>query len=75
MATDEGELGREGPVAVLGVEVGVADTRAVELDETLARGEVLGLLDGVVGDDLEGRAGGLDDGGLLGLGDGELRHG
>ena len=72
VTADEGQLRGKGPVAILGVEVGMADTRAVKLNETLAGGELLGLLDGVVVDDLEGRAGGLDDGGLLGLGDGEL---
>ena len=76
VATDERELRGEGPVAVLSMEVGMADARAVELDETLARGEVLGLLDGVVVDKLERGAGGLNDRGLLGLGDSELgRHG
>ncbi len=53
----------------------MADTGAVELDETLAGCELGGLLDGVVVDDLQGRVGLLDDGRLLGLGDGELgRH-
>ena len=76
MTANERELRVEGPVAVAGVEVGMADTRALELDETFAGGELLGLLDGVVVDDLEGLGGVLDDRGLLGLGDGELgRHG
>ena len=74
VTADEGQLRGKGPVAILGVKVGVADTRAIKLDETLARGELLGLLDGVVVDNLEGRAGRLNDGGLLGLGDGVVGH-
>ena len=69
MATDEGELGLDGPVTVAGVQVGVADTTAVELDETLAGGKLGGLLDGVVVDDLERLGRLLDDGGLLDFGD------
>ena len=72
MTANQGQLRGERPVVVAGVEVGVADAGAVELDETLAGGEVLGLLDGVVVDDGERRVGLLDDGRLLGLGDGEL---
>ena len=74
VATDEGELGLDGPVTVAGVQVGVADTGDVELDEALAGGKLGGLLDGEVVDDLEGLGRLLDDGGLLNLGDVE-RHG
>ena len=69
MATDEGELGLDGPVTVASVQVGVADTTAVELDETLAGGKLGGLLDRVVVDDLERLGRLLDDGGLLDFGD------
>ncbi len=74
MPADEGELRGDGPVALAGVQVGVANTADVELDEALARSEILGLLDGEVVDDLEGGGCRLDDRSLLGLGDGELGH-
>ena len=53
----------------------MADTGAVELNEAFAGSELLGLLYGVIVDDLERGVGGFDDGRLLGLGDGELGHG
>lgn len=74
MSANEGKLRGDGPIALAGVQVGVANTADVELDETLAGGEVLGLLDGEVVDDLEGGGCRLDNRGLLGLGDGELGH-
>lgn len=57
MATDERELGGERPVAVDGVEVGVADTRVLDVDEDFIRA---GLLDGDL-HVLDGAAGLLDD--------------
>ena len=69
MTTDEGGLGGNGPVTLSSVEIGVADTSALHLQEHLTGGEVIGLRDGPVVDDLEGRAGGAHDGGLHGLGD------
>lgn len=72
MTANEGQLRLNRPVAVAGVQVGVADTRAIELNETLAGLELLGLLDGVVVDDLEGGVRLLDDRRLLSLGDSEL---
>lgn len=42
MATDEGHLYGEGPVTVLGVEIGVADARVLDIDEDLIGA---GLLD------------------------------
>lgn len=76
VSSDQRELGLERPVALAGVEVGVADTGALEADEALAGLEVFGLADGVVVDDVEGGGLILDDGRLLGLGDLELggRH-
>lgn len=72
---NERELGLERPVALAGVEIGVADTGALEADEALAGLEVLGLADGVVVNDVEGGCRALDDGRLLGLGDLELGGG
>lgn len=43
MAANEGEFGGEGPVALDGVEVGVADTGVFDINEDLVR---TGLLDG-----------------------------
>ena len=74
MTTDERRLRWDGPVALRGVEVGVADTGALHLDETLAGLEILGLRDGDLLD-LERRTGRADDGGLHGLGDVVGRHG
>ena len=68
MAADERRLRGDGPVALRGVQVGVADTGAVELDETFTRGEVLWLLDWVI--IFDGKVTeGFDDGGFLDLGD------
>ena len=69
VSSDQRELGLERPVALAGVEVGVADARAVHLDETLAGREVLWLPDGVVVANVDGLIGGDDDGGLLCLRD------
>ena len=74
MTADEGRLCGDGPVALGGVQVGVADTGAVELDEALAGLEGLGLGNRDFGD-LEVGARRGDDGGLHGLGDGVGRHG
>lgn len=43
VATDEGQLDGDGPVAHHGVQVGVADTRELDVDENLIR---TGLGDG-----------------------------
>ena len=75
MTSDKRSLCGNGPVALGSVQVGVADTGAVELDETLAGLEVLWLGDGDV-TNLEGCVLRGDDGGPHGLGDGVLgRHG
>ena len=74
VSTDERGLCGDGPIALGGVEIGVADTGHVELDETLAGLEVLRLDDGVVCADFEGGTVCWDDGGGLGLWDGELRR-
>ena len=77
MTTDERGLGGDGPVALRGGKVGVADTSALHLQETLSRGELVGLGDGPVVDDLEGGAGAADHSGLHGFGDNvvAVRHG
>ena len=77
MATDEGGLGGDGPVTLGGVEVGVANTSAVHLQEDLTGLELVSLGDGPVVDDLEGSSSGADHGGLHGLGDNVVasRHG
>ena len=54
VSTDEWGLGWDGPVTLGCVEICVADTGAVELDEALSGRELRGLGDGPVGDDLEG---------------------
>jgi len=66
VATDERKLGRKRPVAVHGVQVGVADTRVLDVDEDLIG---TGLLNGnlLV---LNWAAGLLDDLGHLLLGNG-----
>ena len=69
VAADQGPVRGKGPVALACVEVGVADARAVHLDETLAGREVLWLPDGVVVANVDGLIGGDDDGGLLCLRD------
>ena len=76
MTTDERGLCWDGPVALGSVEISVADTGALELDETFAGSELLGLGDGDVLD-LEGSTCGGDDGRLHGLRDGVggCRHG
>lgn len=70
MAADEGQLGGQWPVAVDGVQVGVADSRVLDVDEDLVRG---GLGDGnlLV---LDGAAGLLNDLGPLLGGDLGGRH-
>ena len=73
VSPNQWRLGWNWPVTFGGVEVGVADTGALELDETFARLEVGGLWDGLVVDDLERRAGVANDGGLHRLGDLEGR--
>ena len=72
VTADERKLGLQRPVALASVKVGMAYTAAVKLNQALAGGEFLGLLDGVVVDDLERRVRRLDDGGFLDLGDLEL---
>jgi hypothetical protein len=57
VATDERELGRERPVTVDGVEIGVADTRVLDVDEDLIRAW---LLDGDLAV-FDGTTGLLDD--------------
>lgn len=74
VAADERRLGGDGPVALGGVQVGVADAGAVHLDEALAGLEVLGLGHGLVVHDLEGGARGADDGGGHHFGDRVLRR-
>ena len=69
VSADERGLCGDGPVALGSVKISVADTGAVELDETLARGELLRLRDGDLGD-FEGGPCRSDDGGLHGLWDG-----
>ncbi len=56
VSADERRLGGDGPVAARSVQVCVAHARTLELDEALARLEVRGLRDGVVVDELQGRA-------------------
>lgn len=73
MSANEGKLCGDWPIVVAGVQVSVADTRAVELDETLAGCELRRLFDGVIVDDVERGVTLLDDRRLLGLGDGILR--
>ena len=68
VTTDEGGLSGDGPVALGGVEIGVANTGALHLEENLTGSELLGLRDGPVVDDLEGGAGVADHSGLHGLG-------
>lgn len=70
---DEGQLRLEWPVSLARVQVGMAHTGTLDLDEALAGCELRGLTDGMVVDDLQGRVGRLDDRGLLGLGNLELR--
>lgn len=68
VTTDEGGLSGYRPVVLRSVKIGVADTGAVELDETFTRGEVLWLLDWVI--IFDGKVTeGFDDGGFLDLGD------
>ena len=55
MPADEWEFGCKGPVALARVQVRVAYASAMQLDETLSRGELLRLLDRVVFPDLNGR--------------------
>ncbi len=74
MTTDERDDRGYWPVVLGTVQVGVADTGRDELDETLARLEVLRLDYGVVLADFESGTVCWDDGGGLGLGDGELRR-
>ena len=71
MSADERVHGLDGPVALLGVQVGMAHTGVGDLDEALSGLEVLWLLDGVGVADLDGLADGSDDGGGLGLGNGD----
>ncbi len=66
---DERDFGRERPVTLAGMQVRVAHASAMQLDETLSRSELLGLLDRIVMPDLYGRVVRHDDGGLLGLWD------
>ena len=74
MTADQGCLGGDGPVALASVEIGVADTGAVHLDETLAGGELLGPRHLVLGVDDDRGVRVLDDSGGLNLGDG-VGHG
>lgn len=74
VAADEGRHGLNGPVTKCGVQVCVADTGAEHLEETFARGKVLGILHGVVLD-LDGGSGSRDEGDLLRLGENEVRNG
>ena len=69
VSTHERGLCRYGPIALGSVEIGVADTGDVELDEALSGRELRGLGDGPVRDDLEGGTGALDHGGPHGLWD------
>ena len=68
VTTDERGLGRDGPVAESGVQVGVADTRADHLEQALARRELLGTLDAHILD-LDGGAALGNDRGLHRFGD------
>ena len=43
MSSNEWRLGRNGPVAKGGMEISVTDSGAVNLDNTLARSQILGL--------------------------------
>ena len=65
VATNQGKLGGNGPIGIAGVEVGVAYTSDVELDEALARLEILGLLYRVGGLYFEGLVRSGDNGSLL----------
>lgn len=70
VATDERELGGQRPVTVHGVEVGVADTRVLDVDENLIWAGLLDV-DLLV---LDWAAGLLDDLGHLPLGNLWLGH-
>ena len=59
------EFARKWPVALAGVQVGVAYASAVHLDEALSWSELLRLLHRMVFPDADGCVGGYDDSGLL----------
>ena len=54
MASNEGEFGGRGPVTLERVQVRVADTRVLDVDERLSGLQVLLLDDRVVGTELDG---------------------
>jgi len=70
MSTNQRCVRLDGPIALLGVQVGMAYTGTFELDETFTRLELGGLDDGVVVLDFEVSNETRDDRGRLGLGDG-----
>lgn len=72
---DERGLGVQGPVVLLRVQIRVADTGALELDETLARREVFLRRDRVRGLNSERAARGRNDGSLLCFGNNKVGHG
>ncbi len=75
MPTNEWELVRQGPVPLAGVQVRVAHAGTVHLNETLSRGELLGLLHRMVILDKDGRIGRYDESSLLGFGDANRHYG
>ena len=75
VAADERRLRGDGPVALRGVQISVAHTGALHLQQTLAGRELRLLGHRPVVDDLEVGAGGAHDSGLHGLWNLELRHG
>jgi hypothetical protein len=73
VATNKWELVGKRPIALTGMQVGVAHAGTVHLDETLSRSELFWLLHWIVILDENGFVGGYDDSGLLGFWDAK-RH-
>ncbi len=70
VSTDEGCLGGYRPISLGGMEVGMADTGAVHLDEAFSREKILRLGNGFVVADYKASTCRWNDGGLHGLGNG-----